>query len=104
MDTNSQEKSKKIQTLWKIVKPLLIVSVLSGAFFLLYRQLKYYHYHDLANQLKTYSRWTIALALAITACNYFILTFYDVIGADISALIRKGKPLSPAKDKVERKA
>jgi len=75
MGTNFPEKSNKIQPLWEIVKPLLIVAVLSGAFFLLYKQLKNYHYHDLANQLKTYSRWTIALALAITTCNYFILTF-----------------------------
>jgi len=75
MGTYFPEKSNKIQPLWEIVKPLLIVAVLSGAFFPLYKQLKNYHYHDLSNQLKTYSRWTIALALAITTCNYFILTF-----------------------------
>lgn len=79
MATNSQERSTTIQTYWKRAKPLLIVAILTGALLLLYRQLRTYHYHDLVPQVKAYPRWTIALALAITACNYFILTFYDVL-------------------------
>jgi phosphatidylglycerol lysyltransferase len=79
MDTNAREKSKQGKTLWKKVKPLLIVAILFGALFLLYNQLKNYHYRDLVKQLETYSAWTIAIALVITGCNYFILTFYDVL-------------------------
>jgi len=33
-----------------------------------------------------------------------ILSMLPVIGADLSVLIRKGKPLSPAKDTIARKA
>ena len=79
MDTIPQGKASKTQALWEKVKPFLIVAVLSGALLILYNQLKHYHYHDLTDQLKAYSRWTIALALAITSFNYFILTFYDVL-------------------------
>lgn len=75
----AEEEPKKIRVIVKKLEPLLIVAILAGAFFLLYNQVKNFHYHDLANQVKSYPRWTIALALAITAFNYFILTFYDVL-------------------------
>ena len=49
------------------------------ALFLLYHSLRSYRYHDLVSRLQSYSAGAILIALGLTAINYFILTFYDVL-------------------------
>ncbi|MCH3918546.1 MAG: bifunctional lysylphosphatidylglycerol flippase/synthetase MprF [Spirochaetia bacterium] len=64
---------------WKKIKSLCILAVLAVALYLLFATLRNYHYHDLVRYLKNYPRRTIAIAIVLTACNYFVLTGYDVL-------------------------
>ncbi|WP_320129837.1 bifunctional lysylphosphatidylglycerol flippase/synthetase MprF [uncultured Sphaerochaeta sp.] len=82
----------KIQAFWKKAKPFFILAILCLALLLLFDTMKAYRHHDLIKNLKSYSSITILTALALTTCNYFILTFYDVL-----AMKYVGKKLSYGK-------
>ena len=62
-----------------LLGPVLVALLLTGALLLLYRSLRNYHYHDLVNRVRSYSTVSILIALILTAVNYFVLTFYDVL-------------------------
>jgi len=64
---------------WRKAKPFFILAILAVALLLLFDTLRNYHYHDLVRDLRSYPFLTITIALVLTACNYFILTFYDVL-------------------------
>lgn len=59
--------------------PFLVGAVLLVALYLLYGALKSYNYHELVAGVKSYSVAAIIIALALTAVNYLILSFYDVL-------------------------
>jgi len=48
-----------------------------AAIYILHKELKHYHYQDILTDLKQIPKQFIFLAVFLTLCDYFILTFYD---------------------------
>jgi phosphatidylglycerol lysyltransferase len=61
------------------LSPLLVAALLAGAFWLLHRQLRTYHYNDIHRALKAIPAAKVGLAILLTAVSYWILTGYDVL-------------------------
>lgn len=57
--------------------PLFVVSILAGALWLLYRELKHYNIHDILSALREITPGRLALALALVVVNYTVLIAYD---------------------------
>lgn len=81
MDSSFKEKQRGLATgkLTRRLWPLLIVAALFLALYLLYGALRKYNYHDLVTHVNAYPAGLIVFALALTALNYLVLTFYDVL-------------------------
>ena len=72
--------------------PWLVVAIFVGAVWLLYRELKHYHYHDIVQSLRQIPAGRVWAAVALTAANYAILVGYDLL-----AVRSIGHPLSTGK-------
>lgn len=60
--------------------PFVLIAIFAIALAVLYRQLANFHYREVEQYLGTLTHRRIAIALLLTALNYFVLTFYDVLG------------------------
>lgn len=49
------------------------------ALFVIHRQLKHYHFQDIIAEMKLIPTLSLATAIAMTAFDYFVLTFYDTL-------------------------
>ena len=72
--------------------PWLVLVFFSGAVWLLYRELKHYHYRDIVQSLQQIPSCRVWTALGLTVVNYLILVGYDWL-----AIRSIGYPLSIAK-------
>ena len=88
MDIGAREKTDQgiHRRILSVLGPVLIAGLFVVALFLLYRALRNYHYHDLVSHLRSYSPYLILSALGLTAVNYFVLTFYDVLALRYSGV------------------
>ncbi len=59
--------------------PIAAVVILVAAAVLLFRAMREYRYADIVARFKSYSPSVLLAALALTALNYFVLSFYDVL-------------------------
>ncbi|MEW4491050.1 bifunctional lysylphosphatidylglycerol flippase/synthetase MprF [Thalassoglobus sp. JC818] len=57
--------------------PLFATLIFIGAASLLWHQLKGYNWADIRNSLQSIPDWKIALCIALTTANYFVLIGYD---------------------------
>jgi hypothetical protein len=61
----------------RIIRPLVLLLILSGAGYLLYELLKDLHVKELVEDLKAMRASQIGLAICLTALNYVLLMGYD---------------------------
>jgi phosphatidylglycerol lysyltransferase len=64
---------------FRALAPWLVVAIFVGAVWLLYRELKHYHYHDIVQSLRQIPTGRVWAAVALTATNYAILVGYDLL-------------------------
>lgn len=62
-----------------LLLPVVGAAVLAGALWLLGRELKGYDVHEIARLIRALPPWRIAVAVALTALNYAVLTAYDAL-------------------------
>ena len=68
-----------IKGTWRVLGPLLGVTLFCGALYLLHRELRQFHYHDIIAELRQLPLHRLLLAALFTGLNYWALTGYDVL-------------------------
>lgn len=61
------------------IGPLLVVAVFMAAAWLLYRELKHYHYRDIRDAIGAIPTWRLLASLGLTIVNYVVLIGYDYL-------------------------
>src|SRR3989304_5813145 len=61
----------------RMAGPLFGLALLSGALWILFHELRHYHYRDIALAVKGIPQAGILAACGLTAINYLVLTGYD---------------------------
>lgn len=70
--------------------PLLVVLIFAGAVWLLFRELRHYHFHEIRQSLAEIPIWRLLLAAGLTALNYVILVGY---GCSLRTLRARNCPI-----------
>jgi len=60
--------------------PLFGIALFAFALWLLHRELRNYHYADLARELRNLPRSRLLLAVVLTLVSYAVMTLYDALG------------------------
>jgi len=68
-----------MKRLLRLLGPLLVLLIFSGAIWLLYYELRQYHYRDIRQSLRQIPAAKIWLAVGLTVLNYLILIGYDLL-------------------------
>src|SRR5512140_288138 len=60
--------------------PLISAAIFAAAAYVVYQKLYDFRYHEVSRFVHTLPASRIAMAIALTACNYAVLALYDVLG------------------------
>ena len=61
------------------IGPILVVGIFVAAAWLLYRELRQYHYHDIRQAIGAIPGWRLVAAMGLTVANYVVLIGYDYL-------------------------
>jgi phosphatidylglycerol lysyltransferase len=76
----SKHKSKSGLQRLHALTPLFGIALFAFALWLLHRELRNYHYADLARELRNLPRSRLMLAVVLTLVSYAVMTLYDALG------------------------
>ena len=58
---------------------MIAILLFGAALYILHHELRHYTYHDIIRQLRSISRFNLALAFLLTISNFLVLTGYDTL-------------------------